>query len=47
LVRLREVLAQKMRSLNDTFESCTWYRDHWTSDRCILRGAKGPPGTRR
>ena len=28
-----------MSSLNDTFEVCTWYRDHWTEDRRILRTA--------
>ena len=27
--------------MNDTFEACTWYRDHWTEDRNILRGARG------
>jgi len=32
---------KKMHSLNDTFQACTWYRDHWTRDRIILRGAKG------
>lgn len=31
----------QMESLNDNFEACTWYRDHWIDDRIILRGAKG------
>jgi len=39
--RFRKMLAAKMESLNDTFEACTWYRDHWTKDRIILRGARG------
>jgi len=38
--RFRDMLAAKMNSLNDTFEACTWYRDNWTRDRIILRGAK-------
>ena len=39
--RFRAMLAAKMASLNDTFEACTWYRDHWTEDRIILRTARG------
>jgi hypothetical protein len=31
-----------MEKLNDNFEKCSWYRDHWTDgNRNILRGAKG------
>jgi arylsulfatase A-like enzyme len=42
LRRFRRMLATKMKSLNDTFEQCTWYRDNWTDgNRNILRGAKG------
>jgi len=41
LARFRNLLKAKMASLNDTFQKCTWYRDHWTKDRIILRGAKG------
>ena len=41
--RCREQLSAKMGSLNDTFEACTWYRDHWTQDRCILRSATWEP----
>ena len=26
---------------NDTFEACTWYRDHWTRDRNIILTASG------
>jgi len=26
---------------NDTFEACTWYRDHWTRDRNIILTANG------
>jgi len=36
---LRDGISAKMESLNDTFESCTWYQDNWTSDREILRSA--------
>lgn len=39
--RFRGMLAARMASLNDTFEACTWYRDHWIRDRIILRGARG------
>ncbi len=39
LNELRALLKQRMNSLNDTFEACTWYRDNWTEDRLILRTA--------
>jgi arylsulfatase A-like enzyme len=39
--RFRKMLAGKMKSLNDTFPESTWYRDNWTKNRIILRGAKG------
>ena len=35
------MLAERMRNLNDRFENCCWYRDHWTVDRNIIQGAKG------
>ena len=41
LDRFREMLAAKMKSINDTFEQCTWYRDNWTKDRIIIRTARG------
>ena len=42
LAEYRDRLAAKRRALNDTFETCTWYRDHWTDgNRNILRGARG------
>jgi len=42
LERFRRMLAARMKALNDTFEQCTWYRDHWTDgNRNIIRGAKG------
>jgi hypothetical protein len=28
-----------MEEIGDTFEKCTWYRDHWTRDRVILQSA--------
>lgn len=37
--RLRRRLQQRMDELNDRFEKTTWYRDHWTRDRVILRSA--------
>ena len=37
--RFRTKLARRMDALGDTFEGCTWYRDHWTEDRRILRSA--------
>jgi len=40
--KLRNLMAEKMKGLNDTFETCTWYRDHWTDgDRNIIAGARG------
>ena len=41
LKHYRDMLTERMRKLNDTFENCCWYRDHWTVDRNIIRGAKG------
>ncbi|UCH62063.1 MAG: sulfatase [Fidelibacterota bacterium] len=35
----REALEKRMETLGDTFELCTWYRDHWTKNRVILRTA--------
>jgi len=35
----RVALKGRMAALGDTFEACTWYRDHWTDDRVILRSA--------
>jgi arylsulfatase A-like enzyme len=40
LARFRTMLKARMADLKDTFECCTWYRDHWTADRVILRGAR-------
>jgi arylsulfatase A-like enzyme len=37
--RYREMLVARMAALNDSFASCTWYRDHWTEDRVIVRTA--------
>jgi arylsulfatase A-like enzyme len=41
LERFRGLLRSRLAELNDTFEACTWYRDHWTVNRNIIRGAKG------
>ncbi len=39
--RFRKMIAEKMASVKDTFEACTWYRDHWTEDRIIIHTARG------
>jgi arylsulfatase A-like enzyme len=39
LYDFRSMLQSRLAALNDTFEACTWYRDHWTEDRLILRTA--------
>ncbi len=38
---LRDMLRERMEAIGDTNEASTWYRDHWTRDRVILRGARG------
>jgi arylsulfatase A-like enzyme len=35
LDHFRALLKTRMQALDDTFETCTWYRDHWTKDRVI------------
>lgn len=35
----RALLQVRMTELNDTFEACTWYEQHWTHNRLILRTA--------
>jgi arylsulfatase A-like enzyme len=37
----REKSQAWRRERNDTFEACTWYRDHWTRDRNIVQTASG------
>lgn len=37
----REMSAKWRREHNDTFESCTWYRDRWTRERNIVQTAMG------
>jgi arylsulfatase A-like enzyme len=40
--KLRNLMVKKMKGLDDNFESCTWYRDHWTDGkRNIVAGAHG------
>ncbi|MBF0244676.1 MAG: sulfatase [Planctomycetes bacterium] len=41
LKNLRTQLHKHMEQLGDTFESATWYRDHWIEKGQIVRGAKG------
>ena len=43
LNHFRRQLKEKMDSLHDSFERCTWYRDHWVEDRCIIRTASLDP----
>jgi arylsulfatase A-like enzyme len=38
---LQSLLRRRMEELGDSFEACTWYRDHWTRDRVILHGPAG------
>jgi hypothetical protein len=42
LQQMRGLLQRRLAALNDTFECCTWYRDHWTEDRIIQRTATTP-----
>lgn len=39
LAECRAHLKQKMADLNDTFEACTWYEQHWTVNREIVQTA--------
>jgi len=41
LAHYRAELQRWMKEHNDDFQSCTWYRDHWTSDRNIVNTASG------
>jgi arylsulfatase A-like enzyme len=41
LTHYRTRLQRRMNEHNDQFESCTWYRDHWTTDRNIVNTAMG------
>jgi arylsulfatase A-like enzyme len=41
LQQMQAKLAEKMSSVSDTFEASTVYRDQWTNNRMILRGARG------
>ena len=39
LAEFRGRLKQQMLSLKDEFKPCTWYEDHWTENRIIIRTA--------
>lgn len=41
LKRLRQAMAEKMLAVGDKFQVCTSYRDQWTENRVIIRGARG------
>jgi arylsulfatase A-like enzyme len=40
MARFRDMLTRRMAAINDNFDACTWYRDHWTDGhRHITRSA--------
>ncbi len=41
LAVMREKMNRKMESISDDFQTCTWYRDHWTDNRVIIRSGPG------
>ncbi len=41
VTRFRALLKERMDALGDRFQKGTWYRDRWTRERVILRGARG------
>ena len=41
LRHFRQLAAKWRKEHNDSFESCTWYRDRWTKDRNITSTATG------
>ena len=42
LKRLRHQMNQLMNDIGDTFEKSSWYRDSFTENRVIIKGAHGP-----
>lgn len=39
---LKNKMREKMKELNDPFEKCTWYKEHWVDDnRCIQAASHG------
>jgi arylsulfatase A-like enzyme len=41
LAELRDKMNGKMVLIHDEFKPCSWYRDHWTEDRVIMRAGPG------
>ncbi len=41
LTKMRERMNKRMAGIGDTFQKCSWYRDHFTENRVIVRGARG------
>lgn len=41
LLAMRTQLNNKLAAIKDSFRECSWYRDNWTDDRVVLRGAHG------
>lgn len=37
--QFRAMLQIRLQGINDTFETCTWYQEHWVEDRLIQRTA--------
>ncbi len=35
-------MIARMSEIGDTFEKCGWYRDYFTDNRVIVKGARGP-----
>jgi len=45
IARLRSIMAGRMKELNDEFQKCTWYRDHWMHrNYSVKAAARGPFG---
>ena len=46
IARLRSFMARRMEEVNDEFQKCTWYRDHWMhknySVKAAAKGTFGP-----
>lgn len=41
LATMRKKMNTRLTELNDGFKPCTWYRDNWTDDRVVIKGAQG------
>jgi arylsulfatase A-like enzyme len=41
LLAMRTQMNNKLAAIKDPFQRCSWYRDNWTDDRVVIRGAHG------